>query len=101
MTIKGHEGLLESKAGYAFRIALKGEKDAFKIGSRIKELREKKKELLEEEERLKAEEIRVKAEGEEMFKVDDKRRRDEIAALMKDTNMKKSQLEAIVGIPKK
>eukprot|EP01059_Diplonema_ambulator_P005259 TRINITY_DN15005_c0_g1_i1.p2 TRINITY_DN15005_c0_g1~~TRINITY_DN15005_c0_g1_i1.p2 ORF type:complete len:275 (+),score=72.69 TRINITY_DN15005_c0_g1_i1:30-827(+) len=100
-TVDGYRKLLESRAGYAFRIALKGEKDAYRINTRIAELRAKKAELIEAENRLKEEEQRVKAEGEEFFKEEDKRKKDEINVLLKESGLKKAQLEAITSIPKK
>ena len=101
MTVKAYEGILESIAGYAFRIALKGEKDYFRIKTRIEELRRKKEELIQEEMRLREEELQVRAEGEEMFKEDEKARKEDIANLQKETTLKKVQLEALTNIPKK
>ena len=86
---------------YAFRIALKGEKDHFRVRTRIQELKALKAELLEEEERLKAEEQRARQEGEEMLKEEDKRRREELGMLGKESHLKKTQLEAITVLPRK
>ena len=101
LTMQAYESLLASKAGYAFRIALKGEKDSYRVKTRIEELHQKKQELVAEEVRLKEEELRVRAEGEEMLKDEEKKRRDDIANLQRETMLRKAQLEAIVSIPKK
>eukprot|EP01062_Namystynia_karyoxenos_P000432 TRINITY_DN10147_c0_g1_i1.p1 TRINITY_DN10147_c0_g1~~TRINITY_DN10147_c0_g1_i1.p1 ORF type:complete len:309 (+),score=123.72 TRINITY_DN10147_c0_g1_i1:77-928(+) len=100
-TIEAYKQILESRAGYAFRTALKGDKDTYRMTTRIAELKRKKQSLIDDEERLKQEELRVRAEGEEQAKEDEKRRKDELGMLLKEAQLKKAQLEAITALPKK
>eukprot|EP01065_Artemidia_motanka_P034839 TRINITY_DN4272_c0_g3_i1.p2 TRINITY_DN4272_c0_g3~~TRINITY_DN4272_c0_g3_i1.p2 ORF type:complete len:276 (+),score=88.36 TRINITY_DN4272_c0_g3_i1:310-1137(+) len=99
--IDAYKQILESRAGYAFRIALKGDKDTYIMKTRIAELTNKKRQLIEEEEKLKQEEIKVRAQGEEQAKEDEKRRKEELGMLLKEAQLKKAQLEAITALPRK
>lgn len=100
-TIEAYKQLLESRAGYAFRIALKGDKDTYSIKARIQELQKKKQDLIQEEQDLKEHEKKVREDGEETAYADDKRRKDEMALLNKEGTLKKAQLEAITALPKR
>jgi len=100
-TISAYREILESRSGYAFRTALKGDKDTYIMQTRIAELKRRKQQLIEEEERLKDEEKQVRAEGEEQNRDDEKRRKDELGQLLKEAQLKKAQLEAITALPRK
>jgi uncharacterized membrane protein len=98
---KAHRELFESRTGYAFRLALKGEKDTQAMVDRIAELTKRKAELLEQE----AEYHKKCAEFEnvcsEQLKDDERTCQVELNHLKKEALTKKNQLEALIAPVKK
>lgn len=92
-----HRDLFESRTGYAFRLALKGEKDTGAMVQSIEGFKVKMAELSKEEEalRLKCEEHSKYAE--EQILIDEKKRNDEINALKKEASQKKNQLDSLTA----
>ena len=96
---KAHRELFESRTGYAFRLALKGEKDTAAIAAKIDHLQKRKAELEAEEAQVKiqCDEFAVKCDEE--VRLDEKRYNEEANALKKEANQKRSLLEHLT-IPK-
>lgn len=96
-----HRDLFESRTGYAFRLALKGEKDTGAMIRSIESLKARSSELSAEEE-----ELRQKCEShakyaEEQILIDEKKFNDEINALKKEATQKKNQLDSLTAPLKK
>jgi len=92
---KSHRELFESRVGYAFRLALKGEKDTAAMVTQIESHKKRIVELQHEEETLKQNCEQLSKSAEEQLLVDEKRFNDEINALKKEATHKKNQLEAL------
>lgn len=102
MTMDAHSELLDSRTGYAFRLALKGEKDTAAMANRVEHLKARRLELAREEEDLKVRCEQLTKYNEEKMREDEKRFSDELNALKKEMNHKKAQLESLtVPVPKK
>lgn len=100
-TQRAHRELFESRTGYAFRLALKGEKDTAAMISKIEEMKTRASSLTKAEE-----DLRTKCEAhakyaEEQILIDEKKFNDEINALKKEATVKKNQLEALTAPIKK
>lgn len=98
---KAHRELYESRTGYAFRLALKGEKDTAAMIDRIQYLEGRKVELAEQEAVFHKMCDDFSSTSEETRKIDDKRRGDELTALRKEAAAKKSMLESLTAPIKK
>ncbi len=98
---KAHRELFESRTGYAFRLALKGEKDTSAMVDRIAYLQNRKVELAAEEAKYHKMCDEFGVSSEEVLKIDDKRYGDELSALKKEALIKKNQLEALTAPIKK
>lgn len=98
---KAHRELFESRTGYAFRLALKGEKDTGAMVSRIEEMKTRVKQLAVEEEELKLKCDSHAKYAEEQILIDEKKFNDEINALKKEGTVKKNQLDALTASTKK
>ena len=98
---KAHRELFESRTGYAFRLALKGDKDTAAMVEEITALKSKKENLIQEEEDLKrlCEEFLVKADEE--IRLDEKRYGEELNQLKKEAYQKRTLLESLTTPIKK
>ena len=94
---KAHRELFESRTGYAFRLALKGEKDTTAMISQIDSYKKRIVELQKEEEELKAQCDSFGKYAEEQLLIDEKKFNDEINALKKEATQKKNQLDALTA----
>eukprot|EP00758_Cryptobia_borreli_P001509 Tbor_TRINITY_DN2299_c0_g1::TRINITY_DN2299_c0_g1_i1::g.2742::m.2742/K10410/DNALI; dynein light intermediate chain, axonemal len=100
-TQKYHREMFESRCGYAFRLALKGEKDTMSLVAQVDSLKERAAALAKEEAELRQKCDCFAAEAEEQLLIDEKKRSAEISVLKKEANIKKNQLEALTTpIPK-
>lgn len=100
-SLKAHRALYESRTGYAFRLALKGERDASNMHVGIGLLKVRLQSLATEEEGLKQKCDNFASYSEEQLLVDDKKYNDELNALKKEATQKRNQLEALTApIPK-
>ena len=98
---RAHRELFESRTGYAFRLALKGEKDTTAMVNRIERLKQMKIDLAKEELDLRDECKQLEVTYAEQLLIDEKRYNDELTALKKEANHKKNQLESLTApIPK-
>lgn len=98
---KAHREIFESRTGYAFRLALKGEKDTAAMVDRIGELNERKKFLIAEEARYHQLCNDFGSTSELQLKIDEKKYKDELEALRKEANTKRNQLEFLIAPVKK
>eukprot|EP00667_Euglena_gracilis_P023891 EG_transcript_27203 len=92
-TVLAYQTLFESRMGYAFRLALKGEQEILENVQKIEAITSQKKDLEKQCEEWKARIERTLGEQEERFKEDEKKYADEINALKKENQAKKVQLE--------
>ena len=101
MSQRAHREMFESRTGFAFRLALKGEKDTTAMVNNIKMLGERQITLTKEEAMWRAKCEDFGAASEEQWALDEKKRADEIKALNKEAAAKKSQLEQLTAqLPK-
>ena len=101
MSQKAHREMFESRTGFAFRLALKGEKDTASMVAKIEQLKKKQAQLIKEEAIWKKKCDEFGDSSDEQWALDEKRRNDEIKALNKEAAQKKTQLEALTAqIPK-
>merc|ERR1711991_1082544 len=98
---KAHRELFESRTGYAFRLALKGEKDTQAMVDRMAELTRRKKELAEKEAEYHKLCDEFGAASEQTLQIDQKKYDQELASLRKEAAQKKAQLEALTAPVKK
>jgi dynein light intermediate chain len=98
---KAHRELFESRTGYAFRLALKGEKDTAAMVDRIAYLNQRKKELAEQEAHYHKLCDEFGASSEETLKIDEKKYNDELNLLKKEAAQKKALLESLIAPVKK
>ncbi|KEG15527.1 dynein arm light chain [Trypanosoma grayi] len=94
-----HRELFESRVGHAFRLALKGEKDTSRVLQDIEKLRQRVEELAEEEKMLRQKCDELSAKGEEQMLILEKQHGDEIAAIKKEGQQKRNQLESMIAVP--
>nr|CCC93334.1 unnamed protein product [Trypanosoma congolense IL3000] len=94
-----HRELFESRVGYAFRLALKGEKDTSRVQQDLEKLRKRLEELAEEEKTLRQQCDEVSAQGEEQMLIVGKQHSDEVAAVKKEGIIKRNQLEHMIAMP--
>jgi hypothetical protein len=94
---KAHRELFESRTGYAFRLALKGEKDTTAMVNQIEAYKKRIVELQKEEEVLKQQCDSFGKYAEEQLLIDDKKFTDEINALKKEATQKKNQLDSLTA----
>lgn len=100
-TVLAYQSLFESRMGYAFRLALKGEQEILENMHQIDTVTTSKTQLDRQCEEWKAKIERTLEEQEERFKEDEKKYADEINALKKENQAKKVQLEACCLVVKK
>ena len=98
---KAHRELFESRTGYAFRLALKGEKDTAAMVDRIQFLNKRQGELADEEARYHKLCDEFGSSSDQTLKVDEKKYADELSALRKEAAQKKAQLESLTAPIKK
>lgn len=92
-----HRELFESRTGYAFRLALKGEKDTMGLTAEVERLKASISSMTTEESDLRLQCDTFAAKAEEQLLIDEKQRGDEINALKREANAKKNQLEALTA----
>jgi|Transcript_28920 dynein light intermediate chain len=92
-TVQAYQTLFESRMGYGFRLALKGEQEILENMHRIQTVADAKEQLEKQCEEWKAKIEKTLKEQEERFKEDDKKYADEINSLKKENQAKKIQLE--------
>ena len=98
---RAHRELFESRTGYAFRLALKGEKDTGAMVSEIAALKARAAKLIKEEEDLRLKCDEHAKYSEEQILIDEKKFNDEINALKKEATQKKNQLDSLTAPIKK
>jgi hypothetical protein len=101
MAQKAHRELFETRTGYAFRLALKGEKDTAAMVNRITFLEKRKVDLAQQEEFFKQKCDDFALQSEEAMRLDEKRYTDELNALKKEAYQKKTMLESLTAPQKK
>ncbi|EAN77543.1 chrX additional, unordered contigs [Trypanosoma equiperdum] len=94
-----HRELFESRVGYAFRLALKGEKDTSRVQQDLGKLKKRMEELAEEEKTLRQQCDEASARGEEEMLIVGKQHSDEVAAIKKEGILKRNQLEHMISMP--
>ncbi|CUI14871.1 dynein light arm chain, putative [Bodo saltans] len=92
-----HRDLFESRTGYAFRLALKGEKDTGAMIRQIEDFKRRSVELSKEEEVLSLKCEEHKKYAEEQILIDEKKFNDEINVLKKEGTQKKNQLDSLTA----
>lgn len=94
-----HREIFESRVGHAFRLTLKGEKDTANVEQMITQLKAKVQELEQEEKSLRKLCDEFSAYAEEQTLIDNKEHNDAVAALKKESLLKRNQLEKMASVP--